>query len=164
MEEKQQNPDVKLKLFEKADYEFIAEVLDEEISLKLGTEFFSEADMMTDKELVEWATDYGLFEDDDENGDSSFRNEDGSPDIEFIREYKAEKEADSPMIWSSPEGRAFQFFEENCLDCPDDIEIDLIDSYSPGDNSYGVVVNGMESLIKLQDYLLEKGLKVNFLL
>ncbi|MBP7507448.1 MAG: hypothetical protein KA807_06495 [Prolixibacteraceae bacterium] len=163
MEEQQQNPSVKLKLFEKADYEFIAEVLDEEISLKLGTDFFSEADMMTDEELVEWATDYGLFEDDDDNGDSSYRNEDGSPNIESIREYKTEHEADSPMIWSSPEGRAFQFFEENCLDCPDYIEIDLIDSYFPGDNSYGVVVNGMESLKKLQDFLLEKGMKVNFL-
>lgn len=164
MEEKQQNPNVKLKLFEKADYEFIAEVLDEEISLKLGTDFFSEADMMTDEELVEWATDYGLFEDDDDNGDSFYRNEDGSPNIESIREYKAEQEADSPMIWSSPEGRAYQFFEENCIDCPDDIEMDLIDSYFPGDNSYGVVVNGMESLIKLQDFLLAKGLKVNFIL
>jgi len=68
------------------------------------------------------------------------------------------------MIWSSPEGRAYQFFEENCIDCPDDIEFDLIDSYFPGDNSYGVVVNGMESLIKLQDFLLAKGLKVNFIL
>lgn len=162
MERNQEDSDNEIKQFEKADYEFMAYTYKELISLELGTESYYETDDMSDDEIEVWATEYGLL-DDEEDDEAYYHNEDGSLDIDSLRAARREDEDENPSVETTPAGRAFQFFEEQCIDCPDDIEIDLIDSDHPGDNSYGVTVHGIDSIIKLQTFLFKKGVKVNFL-
>lgn len=56
----------------------------------------------------------------------------------------------NPSPSDIPAGRAYLYFENLRMEFPESIEIELWDSYSPGDNSYSVVVNGLNSLIEFR--------------
>jgi len=149
--------------YDKPDMEVIAYLSDpdgKEISLEIGTEVYYETDDMSDDEIIDWANDNGYLDDEEED----YMNEDGTPDIKYLRAVRREEEEESPSRESTPAGRAYSYFEEKCLDCPDDIKIDLIDSSCPGDNDYYVTVYGIDSLRRLQEFLFSKGLRVNFIL
>lgn len=147
--------------YDKSDIEVIAYLSDpngEEISLEIGTDIYYETDDMSDDEIIDWATDNGYLGEEEED----YLKEDGTPDVAYLRSVRKGEEEEDLSLESTSSGRAYSFFEENCQECPADIEIELIDSFHPGDNNYGVFVYGISSLLKLQEYLFTKGIKVNF--
>lgn len=147
--------------YDKSDIEVIAFLSDpngEEISLEIGTDIYYETDDMSDDEIIDWATDNGYLGEEEED----YLKEDGTLDVAYLRSVLKGEEEDNLQAESTPSGRAYNFLNKNCTDCPADIKFELIDSFHPGDNSYGVIVNGIGSLLSLQQFLFAKGFKVNF--
>lgn len=114
-----------------------------------------------DEEMKEWAEDqvYLLEE-------FGYIKEDGSIDYEGLRETRWDEEEaiynQSPPSYATPSGRAFLWFEDLEIAFPEDIELRIIDGYCPGNDWQGVVVEGYDSLVRLQEFLCQHGQKVNF--
>ncbi|MBM3455234.1 MAG: hypothetical protein FJX80_08810 [Bacteroidetes bacterium] len=135
---------------------------EEEFTLEDGKDFiYAEPEELNDNELIEWANENELLE-----VGSEYLLEDGSIDLDSLRELNKDDQLirlrEYPDTFSSPSGRAFIFFEDLGFDFPDDIDISVIDGYSPSNDWQGVVVNGISSVVKLQLFLLENSIKVNF--
>lgn len=147
---------IPLKRFAEADYTFkvISENHSDRFDLEIGDEvYYPEPEEFSDEELKTWAIETGYSEEE-------------ASDIEFMRECKMEEEnahfEDCPPSYATPNGRAFLAFEEMGLDFPDNIEISVIDGPSPGSDWQGVIVEGKQSLVRLQEFLEEQGFKINY--
>ncbi len=114
-----------------------------------------------DEDMKEWAKDNEYLSE-----DAGYLKDDGSIDYESLRETRWDEEEaiynQSPPSYATPSGRAFLWFEDLEFSIPEDIELNLIDGYSPGNDWQAVMVKGVDSLIRLQDFLVDNGLKVNF--
>ena len=64
--------------------------------------------------------------------------------------------------WTYPSGRAFLAFESIKSDIPTEIDLSIIAGLNPENNWHGVIINGYDSLVKLQLFLEEHDMKVNF--
>jgi hypothetical protein len=145
-----------LKRFAEADYTFrvISEKKSERYDLEIGDEvYYPEPEELSDEELKTWALESGYSEEE-------------ASDLEFMRECKMEEEnahfEDCPPSYATPNGRAFLAFEEMGFDFPEDIEISVIDGPSPGSDWQGVIVEGKHSLVRLQEFLEEQDIKINY--
>jgi hypothetical protein len=145
-----------LKRFSEADYTFrvISEKKSERYDLEIGDEvYYPEPEELSDEELKTWAI------------ESDYSEEEAS-DIELLRKSKMEQEnahfENNPPSYATPNGRAFLAFEQMGLDFPDDIEISVINGPSPGSDWQGVIVEGKNSLVRLQEFLEEQDIKINY--
>ena len=129
----------------------------EEYNLEIGDDIIYESDDMTDEEIIEWAEDNCYLE-----AEEGYIEEDGNPYVELLRRLKRSNEDDYPPTYATPSGRAFIFFEK--IDFPEEIDINIIDGYHPGNDWQGVIVKGLQNLIDLQKHLYENGSKVNFII
>jgi hypothetical protein len=129
----------------------------EEYSLEIGDDIIYESDDMTDEEIIEWAEDNSYLEEEE-----GYIDEEGNPYVESLRRLKRSNEDDYPPTYATPSGRAFLFFQE--FDFPEEIDINFIDGYHPGNDWQGVIVKGLKNLINLQNHLHENGSRVNFII
>ncbi len=130
---------------------------DEEYNLEIGDDINYESDDMTDEEIIEWAEDNSYL-----GAEEGYIDEDGNPYVESLRRLKRSNEDDYLPTYVTPSGRAFLFFEK--FDFPEEIDINIIDGYHPGNDWQGVIVKGLQNLIDLQKHLYENGSRVNFIL
>ncbi len=133
----------------------------DEYCLTSGTDYHSELEFMDDSDLKTWALD--RCENDEKEFRESYVKDDGSIDYERIKSNFKQLERDYPPAWTSPEGRAFEWFENSDLDFPDHIKMDLIEGFAPGQDGYAVVVYDYESLVNLQSFLNQHLIKINFI-
>lgn len=149
----------KLKVYEDSGIEFNVSNSNDELNIEMGDDFIIlDDDDCSDDDVLEWAEENEYLDDD------TFLLEDGSPDIDALRELKQEDDTntylENPPIYATPSGRAYQWFENLEFGIPNGI--DMIDGYHPGNNSYGVAVKNIEVLVQIQQFLEENGMKVNF--
>lgn len=150
--------------FEYPDIFFFAvkDSVEDDYSIEEGVDFiYLDPDELTENELLEWANDRGYLE-----VDAGFKNTEGTIDLAGLNdahheEYRLHQE-EYPEPANVPQGRAFEWFENQEFEFPSGINIRLIESGSPASNWQYVVVNGYYSLVTLQLFFLEKGLEVNF--
>ena len=132
----------------------------EKYYLEIGTEFIYTTDSMSDEEIQYWA-EKNEYLDDPENG---YLLEDGKLDFNGLRERRKEHEDEYPDTDSYPSGRAFLYFENLDFELPKNIDISIVEGPHPGNDWHGVIVNGDESLKKLQMFLRTQDIKANFLM
>ncbi len=115
--------------------------------------YYPEPEDLSDEELRTWAIESGYSEEE-------------ASDIELMRESKIEEEMahfeNYTPSYATPNGRAFLVFEELGLEFPKEIKISVIDGPSPGCDWQGVIVEGKQSLIRLQEFLEEQDIKINY--
>lgn len=150
----------KLKVYELADIEFnIISHLNGELELELGDDNIELLDDCSDDDILEWAEENEYLDDD------TFTLEDGSTDINALRNLKQEEESgnywENPPTYATPSGRAYQWFEDLNITLPQGIY--TIDGDHPGNNSYGVTADSIDNLVKLQQILEDNSIKVNFI-
>jgi hypothetical protein len=156
-----------LKKFENEDVAFYAiknSTDENEFFIEQGEDFiYDEPEQISDEELKEWAEENEYLDD-----NSGFFLEDGSIDYKALGEFKREEDISSyeeyPTSYATPSGRAFLWFNNLEIEIPKEIDIEIIDGPSPGNDWQGVIVNGYESLLGLQTFLFENNIKVNFTL
>lgn len=135
---------------------------EDEFNLQLGEEYIEESESMDDNEIIQWAKGAGYLNDEDWAKEEGYINEDGSIEIESLRDRKRNWEQDYPSTSASPAGRAFLWFIHKRFSFPEDLNLKFVEGLHPGSDWQGVVVNGYDSLIELQSFLLNTGIKVNF--
>jgi hypothetical protein len=119
-------------------------------------EIWYDCDDLSDEEVIDRALSYGYE-------DEELLDENGQPDIPFLRDHLRELEAEDLPIHASPYGRAMQWFEENTTKQErKELKIELIDGYAPGQDWSAVYVKNLASLVCLQAWLELKGIRVNF--
>ncbi len=64
--------------------------------------------------------------------------------------------------WTYPSGRAFLAFNSIRSELPPDVDLSIIAGLHSENNWHGVIVKGFDSLVKLQYFLEENDMKVNF--
>lgn len=115
-----------------------------------------DCDDLDDQEVIDWALSYGYE-------DEEILDENGQPDIPFLRDHMREIEGEDLPAHASPYGRAMQWFEEKTTKHErKEFKIELIDGYAPGRDWSAVYVKNPEALFYLQAWLELKGLRVNF--
>ncbi len=152
---------MKLKIFSEPDESFFAIKNDpdkNEFNLEEGDHFILGYEIVDELELRQWTWSQGKLVKND--------GQELIPvdiDYEKLAEIflKFEKFTYLPA-WTYPSGRAFLAFESIKSDLPTDIRISIIAGISPGNNWHGVIINGTESLVKLQSFLEANDMKVNF--
>ena len=134
-----------------------------EFFIEQGEDFiYDEQEQISDDELEEWAVENEYLD-----GNYGFVLEDGTIDYKALGEFKRKKDIaiyeEYPPSYATPSGRAFLWFDELEIKIPKKIDIEIIDGPSPGNDWQGVIVNGYDSLIGLQTFLFDNGIKVNFI-
>ena len=151
---------MKLKIFSEPDESFFAIKNDpdkNEYNLEDGDHFILGYDIVDDLELRQWTWSQGKLV-----------KQDGKElipadiDYEKLGETFQKFENLSLPAWTYPSGRAFLAFESIKSDLPTDISISIIAGINPENNWHGVIINGTESLVKLQSFLEANDMKVNF--
>ena len=126
--------------------------------LEQGTDFIFRSETMDVDEIEEWASEQGYLED-----DYGYINADGTIDYESLRETKREMEEEESLpLADYPSGRAYLWFISQGIIYPEEIKINIISSPCPGNDWHGVEIKGIDSIVKLQQLFLKKGVKVNF--
>lgn len=154
-----------LQNFTDADMSFYAESdssCNPSFYLHEGDEIYDEIeDNYTDKEILKWAKEIGYLAE-----EMGYINEDGSVDIESLREARLDEDRihfeEYPPSNATPSGRAFLWFNDLNFSFPPEIDIEIVDGPNPGNVWQGVIVKDYESLVRVQSFLLSKGIKVNF--
>ena len=152
---------MKLKTFDEPDENFFAIKNDpdkDEYNLEEGDHFILGYEIADDQELKQWTWCQGKIV-----------KHDGIETIPVGTDYnklgeiflKFEKLTYLPT-WTYPSGRAFLAFESIKSDIPSDIDLSIIAGINPGNNWHGVIINGLDSLVKLQSFLEANDMKVNF--
>jgi len=136
---------------------------DNEYLIEDGEELiYDEINEIDDDELLEWAAGDELLSEEE-----GHLLDDGKVNYDSLREawisYKKREQEENPSSYFYPSGRAFIWFDGQNFNFPKDIKIEYLDGLHPGDDSQHVYVYSYESLVKLQTFLYEKGLKVNFI-
>ena len=145
----------KLIAFDNPDQEFI--VLESpsstsEYDLLDGDEVLYEADIMSDDQIMEWAEEGGYL--DEKYG---YIKDNGDIDIDSLRDLIREEEETNCSRTATPSGRALFWFQNLGF-------VILIDGYAPGNDWQGVIAKNRDALVKVQKFLFENGIKVNFIL
>lgn len=140
----------------------VHDLSEDEFTLEEGEYvLFDEPEELNDTEIIEWANKNELL-----GARSDYFLEDGRINFDSLRKLHKndylERLSQYPATFTSPSSRAFMFFEDLGFDFPHDIDISVIDGDSPSHDWQGVVVNGISSVVKLQLFLLENNIKVNF--
>jgi len=152
---------MELKIFDDPDESFNAYKLDpvkEEYNLEEGDQFLWGYEIMDKEELEEWSWSKGHFVKREEQQDETI-----AIDYKRLSEDFADfgKLAYLP-VWTYPSGRAFLAFESIKSEIPLDINMIIIAGLHPGNNWHGAIVKGYDSLVRLQLFLEENEMKVNF--
>ncbi|MFN5422502.1 MAG: hypothetical protein ACK5AO_04480 [bacterium] len=148
-----------LQTFENPDETFNVVPYDSGIfNLEMGDVYFYASEDMSDEEIIEWGEDQGYLD----NEEDGYMDEDGNPMVDSLRDLKRSHEEDYLPTHATPSGRAFLYFEE--IDLPESIKVQVVDGLYPGNDWQGVIIESKDQLVLLQEYLLEKGIKVNFIL
>jgi hypothetical protein len=151
--------DSSLKVYQDYDYVIYAKGHESgEYVLEIGEDIIFEGDRLSDDEIVEKAKEEGYLDTDLYD----YVDEDGTVDIESLRDTFRNQEAECPKLESTPSGRARILFEPLLHSMPSDIGIRLEKSHTMGNDWAGIVVEGVESLINIQLLMKEKGIRINF--
>jgi hypothetical protein len=150
-------PMIELKTYKDPNMEFnVVGCLSDKLYIEEGDDLIVDLDEYSDNEILEWAEENEMIED--------YTNEDGSVNIEQLRDSKQDEDIEhyneNPPSYATPNGRAYNWFEDLGLIMPDGIAV--VDGPHPGSDWQGVVVNNLSSLVVLQDFLEIAGYKVNF--
>ena len=113
-----------------------------------------ESEDFNNDDLEFWAEEKELLDDDD------YYLEDGSLNFDSLRAAKQYEEDEHPSDHDLPSGRAFLYFEGIAI--PEEINIEFIEGFHPGDNSVAVIAPNYQALVELQQYLEKIGEKINF--
>ena len=152
---------MKLKIFEEPDESFFAVKIDpdkDEYNLEEGDNFMLGYEIIDDQELKQWAWTKGKFV---ENHGQKIAV--SASDYKSLGEVFRKFETLTYMpTWTYPSGRAFLAFESIKSDIPMEIDLSIIAGLNPDNNWHGVIINGFDSLVKLQSFLEENDMKVNF--
>jgi len=147
---------MELKSYENPDMTFFAvkDDWDNSYQIKDMGPRIRESDNFNTDDLEFWAGMKGLIEDD------YYYLEDGSLDFDKLRDAKQYEEEENPSDHELPSGRAFLYFED--IGIPEEINIEFVEGFHPGDNSIAVIAPGFQALVELQKYLEKIGKKINF--
>ncbi len=152
---------MKLKIFEEPDESFFAVKNDpdkDEYNLEEGDHFILGYEIVDDQELKQWAWIKGRFIE-----NHGLETAPAAPDYKKLGETFLKFEALTYLpAWTYPSGRAFLAFESIKSDIPTEIELSIIAGLNPENNWHGVIINGHDSLVKLQSFLEEHDMKINF--
>jgi hypothetical protein len=130
--------------FENPDVEFL--IIDCNY-LEVGTDILFESEFMTTIELIEWANDNDIEND----------------NIEEIIKFKNRIDLENGDFLSSPSSRAYDFFQELDFEISVSLGVELIDGTQPGSDLRLVKLLNKEFLPQIQNLLLENQIKANFL-
>jgi hypothetical protein len=146
--------------FDNSDIDFIAvKQMDQKgYSIEIGNDFiYLETEDSSDEEVVAWALEYGFSEKELSDPENNLDN---------LRALKARSEEEyynlDPPSYATPNGRAFDYFNNLDFLIPEHIGINIIEGLHPGNDWLGVTAENFESLISMQSVLLENGIKANF--
>lgn len=124
--------------------------------LEEGTDFVVFLDENSEDEILEWAENNDLIDE--------YKDINGSLDFDSLKALKEDSDLEeyneNPPTFATPNGRAFEWFEDLGIILPDGVQ--LIDGPHPGSDWQGVSVRNESCLLALQQFLFTEGYKVNF--
>jgi hypothetical protein len=147
-------------IYENPDIEFnvLVDPLSDLLYLDEGIDFVVLLDENSEDEILEWAENNELIDE--------YKDDNGSLDLDSLKELKEEADLEgyneNPPTFATPNGRAFDWFNDLGIILPDGVH--LIDGPHPGSDWQGVSVKNESCLLTLQQFLFTEGYKVNFYL
>jgi hypothetical protein len=142
------------KSFDNSDTFYIVIEAPGHISLELGTELLRPSQDLFEDDLEDWAE--ANYE------EELYKDEKGNIDYEWIRDTYDEEHEGGSSNFATPNGRAFEYFED--FDFPEDVKIAVVDGDGPGSDWAGVMCESIADIVKLQQHLEAKGSLVNFII
>ncbi len=152
---------MELKIFKEPDESFYAIKLDpskEEYNLEEGDQiiFGYEITDETEKSHWAWANSHPAKGEEQQNI-AVAENFDS-----FSKIFRNFENLTYLPAWTYPSGRAFLAFNSIRSELPPNVDLSIIAGLHPANNWHGVIVKGFDSLVKLQSFLEENDMKVNF--
>ncbi len=135
-------------IYKKPDIHFfVRKKVTGEYSIELGDDIITHTDLLTNEELISWAEENDLNE----------------LSVDEIRTIKNRHDIENENIMSSPESRAFDFFQnELTVELPPELGIEFIEGFVPGNDCREVVIRDISKITNLQLILNQQNLNINF--